>query len=414
MFKILKENAFFRDNFILFLASSFHNFLGFVFHFILGRWLGPNEYGVLGVILSLIYMFTVLYYAVQTSTAQHIAELKAKNEYKKINFLFRRTLLKLFCIGLIIIFFFILFSKSIADYLNIDIIYLYIITPFIVLTLLLSLQRGMLQGLQWFKKLGANLIIEALVKVFVVLLLIVLGYKIGGALLAVIISILIPLIFGFFSLKNILKKKEEKIEENLFDSIPILFMLISLTAFYTIDILMIKHYFSSTETGFYIALSMIGKVLFFGSISVSQVMVPKIVDKHIKQEKTKNILLKSILIVFCFISILVFLYFTFSNVILNIFYGKQYLDIAYLLGWYGLFIGVYCLLYLLCFYLITIKKYFFIVIIIYICSFEGKMNIMVCYPPLHSYKGVPLLSQNRQFQWFNNPTYIFPIILRIF
>src|SRR3989344_5299664 len=38
------------------------------------------------------------------------------------------------------------------------------------------------------------------------------------------------------------------------------------------------------------------------------------------------------------------------------------------------------------------------------------MNIMVCYPPLHSYKGVPLLSQNRQFQWFNNPTYIFPII----
>ena len=117
MFKILKENAFFRDNFILFLASSFHNFLGFVFHFILGRWLGPNEYGVLGVILSLIYMFTVLYYAVQTSTAQHIAELKAKNEYKKINFLFRRTLLKLFCIGLIIIFFFILFSKSISYYL---------------------------------------------------------------------------------------------------------------------------------------------------------------------------------------------------------------------------------------------------------------------------------------------------------
>src|SRR3989344_8677585 len=38
------------------------------------------------------------------------------------------------------------------------------------------------------------------------------------------------------------------------------------------------------------------------------------------------------------------------------------------------------------------------------------MNIIVCYPPLHSYKGVPLLSQNRQFQWFTNPTYIFPVI----
>ena len=38
------------------------------------------------------------------------------------------------------------------------------------------------------------------------------------------------------------------------------------------------------------------------------------------------------------------------------------------------------------------------------------MKIMIAYPPLKSNKGVPLLTQNRQFQWFNNPTYIFPII----
>ena len=38
------------------------------------------------------------------------------------------------------------------------------------------------------------------------------------------------------------------------------------------------------------------------------------------------------------------------------------------------------------------------------------MKILVGYPPLNSKKGVPLLSQNRQFQYFNNPAYIFPII----
>ena len=27
-----------------------------------------------------------------------------------------------------------------------------------------------------------------------------------------------------------------------------------------------------------------------------------------------------------------------------------------------------------------------------------------------SEKGVPLLSQNRQFQWFSRPTYIFPVV----
>lgn len=38
------------------------------------------------------------------------------------------------------------------------------------------------------------------------------------------------------------------------------------------------------------------------------------------------------------------------------------------------------------------------------------MKISIAYPPLESEKGVPLLGQNRQFQWFNSPTYIYPMV----
>lgn len=38
------------------------------------------------------------------------------------------------------------------------------------------------------------------------------------------------------------------------------------------------------------------------------------------------------------------------------------------------------------------------------------MKVSISYPPIESPKGVPLLSQNRQFQWFNHPTYIYPMI----
>lgn len=38
------------------------------------------------------------------------------------------------------------------------------------------------------------------------------------------------------------------------------------------------------------------------------------------------------------------------------------------------------------------------------------MKISISFPPLESDKGTPLLSQNRQFQWFNSPTYIYPMI----
>ncbi len=39
-----------------------------------------------------------------------------------------------------------------------------------------------------------------------------------------------------------------------------------------------------------------------------------------------------------------------------------------------------------------------------------KMKIVIGYPPLEQGKGVPLLSQNRQFQYFHSPTYVYPIV----
>lgn len=38
------------------------------------------------------------------------------------------------------------------------------------------------------------------------------------------------------------------------------------------------------------------------------------------------------------------------------------------------------------------------------------MRVSIAYPPLESTKGVALLGQNRQFQWFNSPTYIYPMV----
>ncbi len=38
------------------------------------------------------------------------------------------------------------------------------------------------------------------------------------------------------------------------------------------------------------------------------------------------------------------------------------------------------------------------------------MKVVVGYPPIETTKGTPLLSQNRQFQYFHTPTYIYPMV----
>lgn len=38
------------------------------------------------------------------------------------------------------------------------------------------------------------------------------------------------------------------------------------------------------------------------------------------------------------------------------------------------------------------------------------MKVLFTYPPINTDKGTPLLSQNRQFQYFYEPTYIYPVV----
>ena len=38
------------------------------------------------------------------------------------------------------------------------------------------------------------------------------------------------------------------------------------------------------------------------------------------------------------------------------------------------------------------------------------MKVMICFPPFQNAKGCPMLGQNRQFQWFHNPSYIYPMV----
>ena len=38
------------------------------------------------------------------------------------------------------------------------------------------------------------------------------------------------------------------------------------------------------------------------------------------------------------------------------------------------------------------------------------MKIAIGYPPFESAKGQPTLGQNRQFEWFGNPSYVYPMV----
>ena len=81
-----------------------------------------------------------------------------------------------------------------------------ILSPIILFSVILPIIRGNLQGLQKFKLLGLNLITEIIVKLFLGILLVYLGFKVNGAIFAVVLSFFFPILLGLISIRRYLTK----------------------------------------------------------------------------------------------------------------------------------------------------------------------------------------------------------------
>lgn len=360
-----KKNPLIKDNIILFIANITMGFFVFLYHFYMGRVLGPADYAVVGVIMSLVYLFNISLTTIQTSIASFTSNFKAKNKFEEINYLLKSSTKRLLMFGFLFSILFLIFSPFLASYLKIKLFYLLLFSPFITFVFMVPITRGILQGLQKFKGLGLNLISEGTSKLFLGIIFVVIGFGVNGAIGAMVLSYVIAFFIGFYPLKKLLIKKTKKFNtKDVYKySIPVLLMLMGLTALYSIDVLLVKHFFSDKEAGYYTAISTLGKILFFGSYSITQVMFPKVSELHIKKKPHKHLLYKSLLIMLVFLIPLTLLYFLFSGFIINLIYGKDYLEVANLLGLFAVIMGIFSLIYTIAFYNLSINKTKFLFII---------------------------------------------------
>ena len=195
---LYKTNDLVRDNVLLFAGTMIVNFFSFLFHFYMGRVLGPEDYGVLGVLLSFSYFLNVFLHSLQSSIAKFVAGFRVTSSFGKIQFLFRQAVVRLSLYGLLGVVIFYLFIPFVSSFLHIaEKSLFYIIGLLILFTLLLPLVRGIMQGLQQFTVLGFNLTIEGLVKFFGGVLFVSFGWAVQGAVLAFVLSMFVPFLFGF-------------------------------------------------------------------------------------------------------------------------------------------------------------------------------------------------------------------------
>ncbi|MDD5148614.1 MAG: oligosaccharide flippase family protein, partial [Candidatus ainarchaeum sp.] len=261
----------FASNFVFFLAS-------FLMYFFLGRFLlSPAQFGVFAVVVSIV---SIIISAFTSTLQQTIAKFVSENPESGF-FIRRKLLFCQFLIGLVI---------AAAYFFSADLIALALndlsLAPFLRLSSalllfhpLLGVFQGIMNGRHEFSKLAFFSIFYYALKLAAILLLVVAGFEVFGAVLGFVISSILAVIAGFFI--TIVPKKEaaSSLRRIFYFAWPLLFFAFAIALFQTLDLLAVKALSpldSDVLAGIYGISSMIAKLPAGLLAAVSTVALPLI------------------------------------------------------------------------------------------------------------------------------------------
>lgn len=334
----------FSSSAVMVIGSNSANVLNYIYHFVIGRMLGPTFYGELVSLISLTGLLGVIPGSMSLVVIKYISSAKTK---KEIANLVGWLTGKVFQVSLIFFILTIVASPAIASFLHINkIIYLILIASTFLFSLATSLNRSILQGLLKFKEMIISVLVENGIKLVASILLVYLGYRVGGAMLAFVISAALGWYLTNLYLKIHLVKKTtppSNIKSMALYVLPVIVQSLALTSLYSSDVMLVKHFFSSYEAGIYASLSTLGKIIFFGTGPIGAVMFPIVSHRQARGQGFRRIFVYSFLVTGILASAILLIYWLFPEFAIRLLYGSAYLAAKNLLIWFGIFITLFTL-----------------------------------------------------------------------
>jgi len=379
LINFIKGEEIFKQSIILSLAGIFLSLASFFYHFFTGRFLGPEEYAIIASAMAIIYILQVPINTIQISLTNFVSKFNAKKQYGKIKNLFVRSLKRLSIYGAVVSIAYLAFCFFLADYLKIPYSTLAILALCVFMVFVLPIGRGVLQGMQKFLSLGINLSVEGLGKIGFCVLLVLLGFKSKGAIFAIALSFVLGFVVLMLQLYKLHKYKTKQpidTKQVYKYSLPVFVSLTALMFLFSIDVLMVKHYFPSLLAGHYAAASLLGKIIYFATTSVVWVMFPMVVEHKTKKKAHFHLLNKALIFVFGVGIFVTFFYALIPKYVIWLLFGKSYLDISNLLWVFALLFLFYSANYTVALYLLSLERYWFSLLLIAACFLE-VIGIMI-------------------------------------
>lgn len=328
------------------LIAGFGNYL---FHFLMGRMLGPADYGILEALISILNILLIPITTLMLVIVKYVSFYKGQERWGAIGKFYLRlheTALIVGTAGLII--FFVVVSPVLNLFLHLEsFLALWLIGLIAFLGIFAGITKSFLQGLGRFFGYAIGSVSEVVVKISLAVAGVMIGWKTDGAVAAILAATIVGYLITRFLAKKeiILVGREEKLGRRAIIRylLPVFLATLALSSLFAVDVILARHYFPDQEAGFYAALSTLGKIVFFVTAPLVAVMFPLVSERRAKGEDCSYILRQSAILVGLACGLITLLYFIFPNFIVETLYGKAFAEAASFLWIFTLFLSFYSL-----------------------------------------------------------------------
>src|SRR5215831_10780550 len=280
-FQRVRDSKLVRQNLILFLGGFAAGVGGFAYHAIAGRWLGPRLYGEVAALFGLYTVGTTANLILVLVLARYAADLQAAGRTGAIRHVVWRTSRLLATPAIAVVLLAAALSVSIAAFEHFEspvpVIWLGLAIAMYCYT---AIPRGILQGTQRFPALSANLSLEVVVRTAMLAVLLAAGLAVTGSMMAVLAGGTFAYALGWYALRDLSAVDRDVVRMRTMAPFALTAAAgtLGIILLYSLDLVLAAHYLDKQSAGIYGSLNKIEVIIYYGTLSVSQVLFPRVVE----------------------------------------------------------------------------------------------------------------------------------------
>lgn len=323
----------------LFASSALVNVGSYGFNLLFGRWLGPERFSDLTLIITLVLLTSFTTSTLGMIAARFSARAAAAGDLAGIAS-YRHWLGRIgWGVGIAVSLVLIVGARLLQSFFHTASFW-----PFVILGSTLPLffvqgvDRGILQGQTHFRHLSLSYQAEMWTRLLCGVLLVGLGFGVSGAVGAIAASFVATWIVAKTGVRGLpsgaILSPSARREVMLF-ALPVVTTLFGEILINHSDILIVKRFFSAEDAGHYSALSLIGRVVFFASWPIAAIVFPLVTQRAHRNESHRWLLFLSLGVVGAIGGGITLVSAIAPELVIRTLFGSAYLPVSSLLWIYA-------------------------------------------------------------------------------